>query len=79
MSYHEWTKPVREIYDEALRRLNGNVMPLHYGPAHVVWEDENFQMAKWCLDLFDEFEGEFSSDQLDVVRWSLKELLKAMK
>lgn len=49
-----WAKPVADIYLEAVRRLDGNDIPLLYGPSHIVWEDENFDCAETCLrDFFD--------------------------
>ncbi len=74
-----WPKPIRDIYDKALQQLEGNESPLHYGPAHIVWEDENWDSAQWCLDHFDEFRGDHSEEDLAIVRWSLEELLKVDK
>lgn len=71
-----WPKPIRDIYDEALRKLDGDESPLHYGPAHIVWEDENWDSAQWCLDNFDDYCGDHNKEDLAVVRWSLEELLK---
>jgi hypothetical protein len=72
--YWGWPKPVADIYKQALAKLDGNELPLQYGPAHVVWEDENFDYAEWCLEHF--YECDYSEDDLDVVRWSLEELAK---
>lgn len=69
-----WPKPVAEIYQEALAALDGDEMPLHYGPAHVVWEDENFDLAQACLDDFNERQYDYSAGQLAVVRRSLEQL-----
>lgn len=74
-----WPKPIRDIYEEALKKLDGDESPLHYGPAHVVWEDENWDFAQYCLDHFDEREYKYSPEDLEVVRWSLEELLKIDK
>lgn len=71
-----WPKPIADIFDEALRRLCGSSGPLYYGPAHVVWDDENWNDAQWCLDHFDEFRGDYSDEDLAVVRWSLEALLR---
>jgi hypothetical protein len=48
---------------------------MHYGPAHVVWEDENFDSAEWCLENFDKYKGDHSDEDLAVVRRSLEELV----
>ena len=74
-----WPKPIRDIYIEAVRKLEDNESPLLFGPAHIVWEDENWDAAQWCLDHFDEFRGDHSDEDLEVVRWSLEELLKVDK
>ena len=73
-----WPKPVAEIYLKALKLLNGQESPLHFGPAHVVWEDENFELAESCLEDFDEFENycDYSDYELSIVRQSLEELAK---
>ena len=71
-----WPKPIRDIYDEAIVKLNGNYGPLHYGPSHIVWEDENWTSAQWCLDHFDEYSEELSNHEKAVVRESLERLLK---
>jgi len=73
-----WAKPVAELYQESLRRLNDNESPLHYSASHIVWDDENFEDddIEWCLKHFDEFRGDYSEKDLSVVKWSLEELLK---
>lgn len=78
--YWGWAKPVFDIYAAAqvkLVALNKDAMSaLHYGPAHIVWEDENFELAEWCLENFDNHTGTLSKEELDIVRWSLEELAK---
>jgi len=74
-----WPKPIREIYDRAISALGGYDAPLHFGPSHVVWEDENWDSAQWCLDHFEEWrvnwnKGRYSDEELEVVRRSLVEL-----
>lgn len=54
-SYWGWPKQIADIYDEAVRRLNVNEHPLLFGPAHIVWEDENFSHYQHCLNNFDEY------------------------
>lgn len=77
-----WAKPVAEIYKKALAKLNGDSSPLSFGPAHVVWADENWDFAESCLENYDKWVKEyndderFSDDDLKVVRWSLEELVK---
>lgn len=74
--YWGWPKPVADIYLRALEKLGGFEDPLHFGPAHVVWEDENFDSARWCLDNFSKYTGDYSTDELAIVRESLEELVK---
>lgn len=74
--YWGWSRPVADIYLEAVNRLKGDDFPLLYSASHIVWEDENFHCADWCLENFEEYKGDFTDDELAVVRWSLEELLK---
>ena len=71
-----WAEPVADIYNTAVEKLGGNETPLHDGPAHIVWDDDNFDCVDWCLENFDEFKGDNSEEDLAVVRWSLEELRK---
>jgi hypothetical protein len=76
--YWGWPKQVWGIYAMAKVMLNGNENPLHYGPSHIVWEDENFnrESVQWCLDNFEKYANDYVEDDLGVVKWSLEELLK---
>ena len=73
--YWGWPKPVKDIYDSALKQLNGNSSPLHFGPAHIVWEDENFSSAEWCIEHFNDYISNNEED-MKIVKWSLEELAK---
>lgn len=76
-----WPRQIHEVYDRALVALGGNRNPIIYGPAHVVWEDENWDLAQDCLDNFDNWERNYNSSlnlnakELQIVRKSLVELL----
>jgi hypothetical protein len=70
-----WPKAIRDIYDQALAKLDGCDSALNYGPAHIVWDDENFDSAQWCLDNFDMYSKDLSEEEKRVVRWSLEQLL----
>lgn len=72
--YHGWPPEIAAIYSEALAKLDGHESPLHFGPAHIVWEDENFDSAQWCLDNFDEYTSDYTKEEMDVVRESLVQL-----
>jgi len=74
--YREWSELVTEIYEAALEKLDGNENPLHFGPAHIVWEDGNLDSAEWCLEHFDEYLGMYTDEEYKVVKWSLEELAK---
>ena len=69
-----WPKLVAEIYKKALKKLEGKESPLLFGPAHIVWEYENFDNVDWCLENFEEYKGDYSDKELEIVRQSLKEL-----
>ena len=75
--YWGWSEPVAAIYREALAKLDGCESPLDYGPAHLVWTDENFarEHVQWCLDHFSEYAGDHDPKDLEVVRESLVKLL----
>jgi hypothetical protein len=78
--YWGWPGAIVRIYRKALDKFNGNKEALHYGPAHIVWDDENFDEGsiKWCLkDIEDNTKvyNDFSSSDLEIVKESLKDLL----
>jgi hypothetical protein len=69
-----WPKPVADIYLKALAKLEGNDSPLQFGPSHIVWSDENFDSAEWCLKHFNDLDYDYGPVELAVVRESLEEL-----
>lgn len=69
-----WPKPVADIFLDAKAELGGNDYPLLYGPAHVVWADENWDCAQGCLDEFERWRGDNSDEDLAIVRRSLEQL-----
>ncbi len=74
LCYWGWPKPVADIYQRALKEMDGNESPLLYGPAHIVWEDENFDSAEWCLENFDKYKGDHTEAHLAIVKKSLEQL-----
>lgn len=49
---------------------------LEFGPAHIVWSDENWDSAEWCLKECDEPGREdWNQDALEIVRSSLRQLM----
>lgn len=77
--YWGWPSQIAEIYDRALAKLDGDETLLNFGPAHIVWEDENWGSAQYCLDGFDKWVAkhrhQFDELSLEVVKQSLVELL----
>jgi len=77
-----WSKPVAEIYQKAVKELDGFDDPLLYGPGHVVWSDENFDLAESCLKDIDEWNldhsiethYEYTKEEMGIVRQSLADL-----
>ena len=75
--YWGWPEPIAKIYKEALEKLGGYDSPLDYGPGHVVWADQNWDSAQWCLDHFDEYiNPDHTEEDMKVARWALEELVK---
>lgn len=73
--YWGWPKPIAEIYRRHIAEAGESAM--HFGPAHIVWEDENFGRGnvQWCIDHFDEHRGDHGEKELAAVMASLKDLL----
>jgi hypothetical protein len=71
-----WPEPVARIYTSAVEALDGDTAPLDYGPGHIVWGDENFDLAEACLQECDTAAavGDESPAQLAIVRQSLRDL-----
>ncbi len=75
-----WSKQVADVFKNAIDLLDGDDSVLLYGPSHVVWEDENFEHAEYCLDHFmDDYYkngNRFTDYELLVCSLSLYELTK---
>ena len=73
--HYGWPAPVADIYDRYIDTAGEGAM--HYGPAHIVWEDENFgrQHVQWSLDHFDECRYDGTDEENEAVRQSLIALL----
>lgn len=78
--YWGWAEPVAKVYSEAVAKLDGWDEGLTYGPAHVVWADENFgdDSIKFCLERCDDPESleRRSPAQIAIARESLLKLLE---
>ena len=50
--YWGWPEPIKKIHDEAVEKMGGDDTCLHYGSAHIVWDDENWEdhNIQWSLD-----------------------------
>jgi hypothetical protein len=71
--YWGWPKPIADIYDRYIDTAGHAAM--HYGPAHVVWDDENFDCAEVCLEDFAKHSDDrHTPDELAAVRRSLEAL-----
>ena len=71
-----WSKPVVEIYQRFAPVAGWAAM--HYGAAHIVWDDENFERehVQSCLDDFDKYKRDYCTPaENDAVRESLIALL----
>ena len=74
--YYGWSEQVLEIYNKYI--LIAGESAMHFGAAHIVWEDENFERkhVQWCLDHFKEYKREDSTEEENkAVKQSLIELL----
>ena len=71
-----WPKQVLDIYTEALEKLDGDIMPLDYGPGHCVWADCNFDMAEACLIDFNERDWGLDAEESQIAREALEKLCK---
>lgn len=78
--YYGWSKQVADVDDKYLALTNEEVM--HYGPAHIVWDDENFEMGsiQYCIDSAGKWneewnKGRFADEDVALVVESLKELM----
>lgn len=75
----DWPRDVRAIYDDCMARIGAaGESAMHFGPAHIVWEDDNFETehVQWCLDNFDEYADDLTEAQKQIVRESLRRLLE---
>jgi hypothetical protein len=71
-----WPKPIADIYDAAIDQMEGDESLMLYGPAHVVWADENWGSAQFCLDHFEERRhDDYSDADHEIVRESLRKLI----
>ena len=80
--YWGWPKAVMDIYNKALKKLNGFESVLEFGPSHIVWADENWKDShiKSCIktakEKRDKYLEDYTQKELDICVWSLEELLK---
>jgi hypothetical protein len=74
-------KRITEIYqkyEKVIDEHSGDgFMKLNFGPAHIVWEDSNFEThhIQWCIDHAEDYRRNLCSLEFDAVMNSLKELL----
>ena len=72
---YNYPKEISDIFYKAVDMLNGDDMPLLFGPSHIVWEDGNMmdEHIDFCLDYNT---GDLNLRQVQAVHWSLRELKK---
>lgn len=74
--YWGWPKVIADIYIEAAQKLSDCELLLDFGPGHIVWSDENWDCAQWCLDHFDDYKNDDGTEaEYAVVRESLEKLV----
>jgi len=74
--YWGWSKEVMAIYGKYISIAGESAM--HFGAAHIVWEDENFERyrVQFCLDNYEKYKRDDCSDiKNEAVKQSLIELL----
>ncbi len=74
--YYGWPRLIRDIYDKYINVAGESAM--HYGAAHIVWDDENFERhhIQWCLDNFEKYKHDEASDDENLaVKQSLIDML----
>jgi hypothetical protein len=68
------------IYDQAVAKLDGDDCPMEHSFAHIVWGDGNYRNSdiEYCLKAYSDpdFQGKYTQEQMDIVKWSLEEALK---
>ncbi len=75
--YWGWPQQIVDIYNRYIDIAGESAM--HYGAAHIVWDDENFEREhiQECLDTFEQWKREDSTDEEnEAVRQSLLNMLK---
>lgn len=84
----EQTANIYSRYEKLLRMLSDRykeheslpdlaaAFTLNYGPGHIVWEDENFDCAQWCLDEATNNFSEWPKKIMALHKRALRELLR---
>ena len=76
-----WPAQVIAIYDRGMDSVGESAM--HYGPAHIVWEDENFEQdhVESCLQHIEDksWTNDLTPAEIAGVKQSLEELLALPK
>lgn len=87
-----WPKVCVDIYNRAVSDLEklyeedpdskvwfsfGAEGVMKFGPAHIVWEDHNFDSWQWCLEESEKNRAKYntiSDKEMEILRRSLREL-----
>lgn len=75
--YHKYCSKIDDLSEWEFE--NPGEFAMHYGPAHLVWADRNYTKAQWCLDHWDEYDGDIPDKHLEIVRESLCELIRFLE
>lgn len=81
---HPWHFALDDIYSRASQALEMlDFSPedaLLFGPAHIVWEDDNYDLdsVRYCLKCCDDltFTAQRSPVEIAIVRWSLERIIE---
>ncbi len=82
-----WPKEVADIYLKAIEELEGlsdwgNTEPynaMRFEFAHIVWEDENWDSARWCIEEGQNHRERYkdiTDEQFHIIMKSLHKLLE---
>lgn len=76
--HHQFPEAVDRIFRETLDKLDGDERPLLWSVGHIVWEDGAYDddgIILWCLNEAQNCNQDVTSEQVEIVRESLRRLL----
>lgn len=81
LTEEEWMQKADAIYNHVMKNCDAEDIwdVMHFGLAHIVWEDGNYQPhhIRLCISDYEDkvAEGKYSKEALDWTLWSLNQLL----